>query len=70
MKKGLQLITEIDYNWTSTGGNDMSVAFQVFANMVSELSELGKSDLGARVFQQVVAELELTGEAERHSQLQ
>lgn len=45
----------------------MSVAFQVFANMVSELSEKGKSDLGNRVFQQVVAELELTGEVQRYN---
>ena len=45
----------------------MSVASQVFAAMVSELQELGKSDLGARVFQQLVAELELYGEAERYT---
>ena len=44
----------------------MSVASQVFANLVSELSELGKSELGNRVFQQVVAELELTGELEEY----
>ena len=42
----------------------MSEASQVFANMVSELQEKGKSDLGARVFQQVVAELELSGEVQ------
>lgn len=45
----------------------MSVACQVFANMVSELQEKGKSDLGNRVFQSVVAELELTGEVQRYN---
>ena len=47
----------------------MSVASQVFAAMVSELQEKGKSDLGNKVFQQVVAELELSGEAQRYTEL-
>lgn len=47
----------------------MSVAYNVFDAMVSELSEKGKSDLGKDVFQHVVAELELYGEAQRYTEL-
>lgn len=43
----------------------MSTASKVFDAMVSELTELGKSDLGKDVFQHLVAELELYGEVER-----
>lgn len=50
-------------------GNDMSTASKVFDAMVSELTELGKSDLGKDVFQHVVAELELYGEVERYKEL-
>ncbi len=50
-------------------GNDMSTASKVFDSMVSELSELGKSDLGKDVFQHLVAELELSGEAQRYVEL-
>jgi len=46
----------------------MSTASKVFDAMVSELTEKGKSDLGKDVFQHVVAELELYGEAETYMQ--
>jgi hypothetical protein len=69
LKKKLHLIPKRDYNWTSTGGDDMSVAYKVFDAMVSELSEKGKSDLGKDVFQHLVAELELYGEVERYKEL-
>ena len=35
----------------------MSVAQKVFENMVSELTELGKSDLAHNVFARMVSEL-------------
>ncbi len=65
----LHLIPKRDYNITMLKGNDMSTASKVFDSMVSELSELGKSDLGKDVFQHLVAELELSGEAQRYVEL-
>ncbi len=74
MKKKLHLIPKRDYNITMMNevydkGNDMSTASKVFDAMVSELQEKGKSDLGKDVFQHLVAELELSGEAQRYVEL-